>query len=82
MTTAGQYATVKSLLKPTDGDAVTFEYQLHNAGNGWRIVNIIADGVSDLATRMVQYDSVFQAKGFDGLIAQLKDQTAKSRAGC
>jgi len=77
-----QFSTVTTKLKPTDGDAVTFEYQLHNSGNGWRIVNIIADGVSDLALRTVQYDRAFQDQGFDGLLKQLRDQTAKNKVGC
>lgn len=78
----GPYRSVKAMLKPPSGDSVTFEYQLHNGGDGWRIVNIIADGVSDLATRIPQYDRAIQEKGFDGLLKQLKDQTAKNRAGC
>lgn len=79
---SGPYRSVKALLKPTQGDAVTFEYQLHSGADGWRIVNIIADGVSDLATRIPQYDRAIQDKGFDGLLKQLKDQTAKNKTGC
>ncbi len=78
----GPYRSVKALLKPGQGDAVTFEYQLHSGPDGWRIVNIIADGVSDLATRIPQYDRAIQDKGFDGLLKQLKEQTAKNKAGC
>jgi phospholipid transport system substrate-binding protein len=79
---SGPYRSVKALLKPTQGDSVTFEYQLHSGADGWRIVNIIADGVSDLATRIPQYDRAIQDKGFDGLLKQLKDQTVKNKAGC
>jgi phospholipid transport system substrate-binding protein len=78
----GPFRSVKTQLKPTQGDAVTFEYQLHNGANGWRIVNIIADGVSDLATRIPQYDRAIQDKGFDGLLKQLRDQAAKNKVGC
>jgi phospholipid transport system substrate-binding protein len=78
----GTYRTIKTLLKPTDGDAVTFEYQLHDTPGGWRIVNIIADGVSDLALRTVQYDRVLNDHGFDSLLQQLREQTVKNQSGC
>jgi phospholipid transport system substrate-binding protein len=46
---------------------------------GWRIVNIIADGVSDLALKRAEYQRVFASGGLDGLLAELNAQTENLR---
>lgn len=63
-------------------DTVNFDYVLRDSGGSWKIVNVIADGVSDLAIRSSQYESVFKQNGFDGLLAHLREQTAKNKTGC
>jgi phospholipid transport system substrate-binding protein len=62
---------VRSILKIPDGkrNKVTFDYALKKSSNGWRIYNIAADGVSDLATRRSEYRRVLAGDGFDALIA-------------
>lgn len=40
----------------------------------WAIVNVIADGVSDLALRRAEYNRVFADKGFDGLLKHIEQQ--------
>ena len=42
---------------------------------GWRIINIVADGVSDLALKRAEYQRVFASGGIDGLVAELEQQT-------
>ncbi|HVT36366.1 MAG TPA: ABC transporter substrate-binding protein [Nevskiaceae bacterium] len=65
------------------GDSTKFDYVLHADSSGTlRIVNVIADGVSDLAIRTAQYDKLYQAQGYAGLLAYIKDQTAKTKASC
>ena len=44
---------------------------------GWRIINIVADGVSDLALKRAEYQRVFASGGIDGLIAELEQQTQR-----
>ena len=63
-----------------DGQAdVTFEYLLQQDATGWRIVNIVADGVSDLALKRAEYQRVFAAGGLDGLLAELDAQIERLR---
>ena len=65
------------------GDSTRFDYVMHaDVAGAWRIVNVIADGVSDLAIRTAQYDKLYQAQGYAGLLAYIKDQTAKIKASC
>lgn len=55
---------------PDDKD-VKFDYMLKKKGNDWRIINIIANGVSDLALKRSEYTSVLKREGFDALIAKI-----------
>ncbi len=65
---------VRSLFKiPNDKD-VKFDYMLKQNGDTWRIINIIANGVSDLALRRTEYTSVLQREGFDALIKRLNEK--------
>ncbi len=72
---------VHAVLKPGGGASVTFDYVLREAG-GWRIVNVIADGVSDLALRSTQYDRAYKAGGFDGLLKLLQTQIKNNKDNC
>lgn len=48
-----------------------FEYQMAQFNGEWRIINIVVDGISDLALKKAQYTSVIDREGFDALIARL-----------
>jgi phospholipid transport system substrate-binding protein len=59
---------------------VTLEYLLAPGADGtWRIINIIADGVSDLALKRAEYSQVFASGGIEGLLAELEQQTEQLR---
>ncbi|MDE2149899.1 MAG: ABC transporter substrate-binding protein [Gammaproteobacteria bacterium] len=64
------------LFKPSSGDVIHFDYQLHRSAAGWKIANVVVDGVSDLALKRGQYRKLFQEKGFEGLIAWIDKQIA------
>lgn len=78
---AGRRKVHTTLNHPPDAP-VNFDYVLQPAHEGWRVVNVLADGISDLALRSAQYDSVIKNQGFDKLVAGLQAQTAKNRTGC
>jgi phospholipid transport system substrate-binding protein len=63
---------VRSRLVPSKGEPVRFDYILHHGKEGWRIINILADGVSDLALKRVEYRAILQRDGFATLIDMLK----------
>jgi phospholipid transport system substrate-binding protein len=73
---------VHAKLLPNGDDAVIFDYVLHNKDGGWRIINVVAQGVSDLSLRSTQYASLYDQKGFDGLLAWIQEQTRKTRSNC
>jgi phospholipid transport system substrate-binding protein len=73
---------VRARLKPGRGDAVSFSYVLHAKDGGWRVADVISDGVSNLSVQSEQYAELYKQKGFDGLVAWLQDQTRKMRSDC
>lgn len=60
---------------------VSLQYLLQQDGQNWRIINIIADGVSDLALKRAEYQRVFASGGLERLLAELDDQTERLRNG-
>jgi len=50
---------------------VKFVYILNQSGGQWAIINIIVDGISDLALKKAQYTSVIDREGFDSLMNKL-----------
>ena len=63
---------VRTRLVQKGGEPVRFDYVLREGKEGWRIVNVLADGVSDLALKRVEYRAILQRDGFAALIDMLK----------
>lgn len=72
-TTRGGVVIHAHLTIPDDKD-VKFDYMLKEKGSSWRIINIIANGVSDLALKRSEYTSILQRDGFDALIAKINEK--------
>ncbi|MDX8127413.1 ABC transporter substrate-binding protein [Methylomonas sp. BW4-1] len=53
---------------------VKFDYMMKKKDDGWQIINIIADGVSDLALKRSDYTSVLSRDGFDALIVKITEK--------
>ena len=58
------------LILPDEKD-VSMDYLLKKKGDNWRIINIISNGVSDLALKRAEYKAVLEKSGYDGLLAEL-----------
>ena len=65
---------VHSHLIIPDDKPVKFDYMLKEKGNSWRIINIIANGVSDLALKRSEYTTILQREGFDALMAKISEK--------
>lgn len=72
--TKGDWTIVTAELVKSDGDTVQFKYILKPEGERWRILNVFADGVSELAARKAEYSTVMKNRGFDTLIARIRDK--------
>lgn len=60
-----------------DGKRTPINYVLAEADGSWRIINVIAGGVSDLALKRGQYTTSIRNNGADGFLEQFDQQLAK-----
>ena len=67
-------ARVSATLTTPAGDTIPFEYVLHETDGGWKIINILADNVSDLALKRAEYRRLLDDGSIDDLIAALERQ--------
>ncbi|MCC6916467.1 MAG: ABC transporter substrate-binding protein [Nitrosomonas sp.] len=72
---------VRSQLVRTDDNPVNFDYVLHKTDGGWRIINIVVDGVSDLAMKRAEYGAVLQKDGVAALVSMLEQKTIRIEQG-
>lgn len=69
-------SVVRSTLVQSDGSNVTFDYVLHRIHGQWKIINIVVNGVSDLAMKRAQYSDLLQRKGFPALLKTIHKRIA------
>ncbi len=74
------YRLIRTELVKTDGTAVSLAYAVAPSAAGWRIVNVIADGVSDLSLKRADYTSILKDGGMEALLGRLDRQIADYRA--
>ncbi|MGR8918753.1 MAG: ABC transporter substrate-binding protein [Gammaproteobacteria bacterium] len=65
---------VKTDLVKSDGERIPMNYMLRKSDGAWRIINVVAQGVSDLSLKRAEYGAVIKAEGFDSLMNRLRDK--------
>ena len=60
-----------------DGKTIPINYVLDQSSGEWKIVNVVAKGVSDLALKRGQYTSSIRENGPEGFLDQYQKQLAK-----
>ncbi len=68
------------LVRPSD-EPVHLDYVLHQDNERWRIVNVVAEGVSDLSLKRADYGSVIKREGFKVLMQKLEGQIDDLKSG-
>ena len=72
----GRVLVRTEIVRPDDDD-VSIDYVLHEVDGQWRIVNVVAEGVSDLALKRAEYGSIIDDRGFEYLLEKLAEQAAR-----
>jgi phospholipid transport system substrate-binding protein len=63
---------VKSNMKPGSGDAIAFNYRMHQAGSSWKILDVyLAGNISQLAQKRADFASTLSTSGPQGLAKKL-----------
>lgn len=66
---------VRTVFVESSGNEIQFDYLMKKQGSRWLIVNIIADGVSDLAVKRSDYANLLKREGFEALLEKLEEKT-------
>ncbi|WP_308388143.1 HpnM family protein [Acidithiobacillus sp. AMEEHan] len=65
-----------------NGRVHRFDYLLEQAdGKDWKIINVVADGVSDLSLKRSEYTEMINSKGFPALLAHLRKEIQAYASG-
>jgi phospholipid transport system substrate-binding protein len=62
---------VKSVLVKATSEKIELNYLLHRKQNRWMIINVIAQGVSDLSLKRADYTSILKKETIDTLIDKI-----------
>lgn len=76
-----RFRVVKALLDTPNGEDVEFLYILRHTPEGWKIIDVRYDGVSDLALKRGQFARILSDEGFDGLLARLDKKISNYARG-
>lgn len=71
---------VSTELVKADGERISLDYLLQKHEGRWGVVNVIADGVSDLALKRAEYANALKRDGYAGLVGRLREQIDETEA--
>ena len=74
---SGGRILVQTQLIKSDGGKIQLDYLLHRTDGQWCVINIIAEGVSDLALKRADYSAFLKTKGFEALIEKLNEKVGQ-----
>lgn len=72
----GRYI-VRTVIVKNDGEEVSLDYVVSDNEGLLQIVNVIAQGVSDLSLKRADYTAVIDSEGFDSLVVKLDQKIAQ-----
>ena len=73
--------TVRNRYVRPGAPPLSIEYQMRNTASGWKIYDIVAEGVSLVLTYRSEFDAIVRQDGIEGLIRRLAEKNASPRAG-
>ncbi len=65
---------IRTVMKRKSEDDIRFDYVLAPISGKWRIVNVVVDGVSDLAVKRAEYQKTIKSNGFDALMRDIRSK--------
>lgn len=71
---------VKTLIKSENEAAIRVDYRVRDTGNGFKVSDIISEGVSLINTQRSEFGSVVSREGMDYLIEKLEERLAKLKS--
>lgn len=72
--------TVRSVVRSGSRPPVALDYRLSNEGSGWKVYDVVVEGVSLVTTYRTEFSEQVRSSGVAGLIKSLEDKN-RSLAG-
>ena len=67
-------AEVQTKTKLKDGSEYTVSYKLNSGPTGWRVYDVVVEGVSVVNNYRAQFDRFLSKKSFDELLQTLREK--------
>ena len=77
---ADKEATVRTAVIQQGGPPIPIDYAMEKADTGWKVYDVIIDGVSLVTTYRGTFNDQIQKGGIDGLVKTLQDRNRGSAA--
>jgi phospholipid transport system substrate-binding protein len=74
-------ATVRNQYIRPGGKPVQIDYSMHQTDGGWKIYDIVVEGVSLVLTYRSEFDAVVKQEGIDGLIKRIAAKSSPAAVG-
>lgn len=71
---------VKTQVNQPGGQPIPIDYSLEKTKDGWKVFDVLIDGVSLVTNYRSSFNTEIQKSGIDGLIKSLVDRNAKNAA--
>jgi phospholipid transport system substrate-binding protein len=71
---------VKTQVNQPGGQPIPIDYSLEKTATGWKVFDVLIDGVSLVTNYRSSFNTEIQKSGIDGLIKSLADRNAKNAA--
>jgi len=71
-TVDGDQATVKTRIVTKQGNEVPVDYRLLREKDGWRVYDVIIEGVSLVANYRTQFNKIIQTSSYDDLVKRMR----------
>jgi phospholipid transport system substrate-binding protein len=73
-------AFVKTVVKQPGGPSIPIDYSMERTDKGWKVYDVVVDGVSLVTTYRGSFNEQIQKSGIDGLVKTLADRNRSPEA--
>ena len=80
MTAAETEVVVKTQVVQPGGQPIPIDYSMEKIAEGWKVYDVLIDGVSLVTNYRSSFNTEINATGVDGLIKSLSERNAKNAA--
>jgi phospholipid transport system substrate-binding protein len=77
MAAADTDVTVRTEVKQAGGPPIPIDYSMEKTDRGWKVYDVVVDGVSLVTTYRGSFADIIQKSGIDGLVKTLQERNAR-----